>query len=164
MGGSVVAALASRHPALVRAGVGIDSPLITTEAARQRLMPRIEALGGPDYLSAAQQIVDSMFLPCDDPERRRRITAGMTAAPQHTMESAFRLILSQTPAALGVIAQPFLLISAGWVPFDMEAIRRVVSNLSYAQTYGSGHFSMLEVPEQVNAMIDRFLALELAES
>jgi pimeloyl-ACP methyl ester carboxylesterase len=164
MGGSVVATLASRQPDLVRAAVAIDSPIITTEAARQRLSPSIEALGGPDYLVTARQLVDSMFLPCDDPDRRRRITEGMTAAPQHTMESAMRLILSQTPETLGTISQPCLLISAGWVPFDIGAIRAVVPNLSYAQTYGSGHFSMLEVPEQVNAMIERFLALELVEA
>jgi pimeloyl-ACP methyl ester carboxylesterase len=163
MGGSVVAAMAARHPGLVRAAVAIDSPLITTEAARQRLAPRIEALAGADYLATAHQVVDSMFLPCDDPERRRRITEGMTGVPQHTMLSAMSQILVQTPESLGTISQPFLLISAGWVPFDMAAVREVVPNLSYAQTYGSGHFSMLEVPEQVNAMIERFLALETNE-
>jgi hypothetical protein len=34
-----------------------------------------------------------------------------------------------------------------------------VPELLYGQTVGSGHFCQLEVPEQVNAMIDRFLAI-----
>ena len=34
---------------------------------------------------------------------------------------------------------------------------------SYAQTVGSGHFNQLEVPEQVNAMIERFLAIEMGD-
>ena len=164
MGGNVVAALAARYPGLVQASVAVDSALLTTEAARGRLGPRVEAMAGPDYLSAATAMVESMFLPCDDPERRRRISAGMTSVPQHTMVSAMRGNLAQTAESLGTISQPFLLISAGWVPVDVAAIREVVPNLSYAQTYGSGHFSMLEVPDQVNAMIERFLSLELAEA
>lgn len=163
MGGNVIAALAARHPALVRAGVAIDSALLTTEASRQRLTPRVEAMSTPDYLAAARAMVDAMFLPTDDPERRRRITEGMTSMPQHTMVSAMRGNLAQTAETLGTVTQPFLLISAGWIPFDLAAVRTVVPNLSYAQTYGSGHFAMLEVPEQVNAMIDRFLLLSANE-
>jgi hypothetical protein len=56
------------------------------------------------------------------------------------------------------------MISAGWVPVDQAFVREAVPNLRYAQTYGSGHFNMLEVPEQVNAMIERFIAIELAEA
>ena len=32
----------------------------------------------------------------------------------------------------------------------------------YGRTVGSGHFCQIEVPEQINAMIDRFLAIALA--
>jgi pimeloyl-ACP methyl ester carboxylesterase len=164
MGGNVVAALLARHPALIEAGVAVDSALLTTEGARGRLSPRIEAMSGTDYLAAATAMVDSMFLPCDDLDRRRRITEGMTSVPQHTMVAAMRGNLAQTAETLGTITQPVLLISAGWVPLDIAAVRAVAPNLSYAQTYGSGHFSMLEVPEQVNAMIERFLALEAGEA
>ena len=161
MGGSVVAALAAYHPELVQSGIAVDSPLLTTEGARERLTPRIDAMSGPEYLGAALTMVDSMFKPYDDPARRRAITQGMTSVPQYTMVSAMRGNLAQTAESLGTISQPILMISAGWVPFDINAIRQAMPNLSYAQTYGSGHFSMLEVPEQVNAMIERFLALEV---
>jgi pimeloyl-ACP methyl ester carboxylesterase len=163
MGGNAVTAMAARHPDLVQAAVAVDSSLIATPGSQQRLAPRIEAMSRPDYLDAAFAMINSMFLPCDDPARRREITEGMTSVPQHTMVSAMRANLAQTPESLGVVSQPFLLISAGWLPFDLDAIKRAVPNLSYGQTYGSGHFSMLEVPAQVNAMIERFLALEVAE-
>lgn len=161
MGGNVISALASRHPDLVQAGIAVDSALLTTPGAKERLSPRIEALSAPDYLPAALAMVNSMFLPCDDPARCDEIRQGMTSVPQHTMVSAMQGNLAQTAETLGKIEQPFLLISAGWVPFDIATVREAVPNLSYAQTYGSGHFSMLEVPEQVNAMIERFLALEV---
>jgi len=36
---------------------------------------------------------------------------------------------------------------------------RLCPQLVTAKAVGSGHFLSLEVPEQVNAMIDRFIAL-----
>ena len=161
MGGNVVAAMAAHHPDLVQAGIAVDSALLTTPASRERLSPRIEALSAPDYMPAALAMVNSMFLPCDDQARCDEIRDGMTSVPQHTMVEAMRGNLDQTAESLGTISQPVLLISAGWVPFDVATVRQAVPNLSYAQTYGSGHFSMLEVPQQVNAMIERFLALEV---
>jgi hypothetical protein len=35
------------------------------------------------------------------------------------------------------------------------------SGILYGKSVGSGHFCRLEVPEQVNAMINRFLAVML---
>lgn len=160
MGGSVIAAMAAYHPELVQGAVAVDSGIMSNEGSRERLGPRIEAMSGPDYVSAATAMVDSMFLPCDDPGRRAAITNGMTAVPQHTMVSAMRANLDQTAESLGTISQPFLLISAGWLPADLPRLRATIPNLAFAQTYGSGHFSMLEVPDQVNAMLERFLALE----
>jgi pimeloyl-ACP methyl ester carboxylesterase len=161
MGGSVVAALAARHPELVHAAVAVDSAIIATEGAQARIGPRIEAMAAPGYLDAALSFVGEMFEPCDDPRRREEITQGMTSVPQHTMVSAMQGNMAQTAAALGTVSQPFLLISAGRFPINPAVIREAVPNLRFAQSYGSGHFSMLEVPEQINAMIERFLALEL---
>jgi pimeloyl-ACP methyl ester carboxylesterase len=162
MGGNVVSAMAVRHPGLVQAAIGVDTALFTSPGAQERLKPRVEAMSGPDYLQAALSMVNSMFLPCDDPDLCETIRQGMTSVPQHTMVSAMQGNLSQTAETLGTVTPPFLLISAGWVPVDLANIRKVIPNLSYGQTYGSGHFCMLEVPEQVNAMIERFLGLEVA--
>jgi hypothetical protein len=44
----------------------------------------------------------------------------------------------------------------------MNRVRELIPQMLYGQTVGSGHFCQLEVPEQVNAMIDRYLAVALA--
>jgi pimeloyl-ACP methyl ester carboxylesterase len=41
----------------------------------------------------------------------------------------------------------------------MAAMHDLLPQLAYGQTVGSGHFCQLEVPEQVNAMLDRFMAV-----
>ena len=42
---------------------------------------------------------------------------------------------------------------------DVARLRALCSTLMLGQTVGSGHFLQLEVPDQVNAMLDRFLTL-----
>jgi pimeloyl-ACP methyl ester carboxylesterase len=43
----------------------------------------------------------------------------------------------------------------------MTRFHEMFSDIQYGKTVGSGHFCQLEVPEQVNAMIERFLAVTL---
>jgi pimeloyl-ACP methyl ester carboxylesterase len=40
---------------------------------------------------------------------------------------------------------------------DALRLRQVKPDLEVAVTVGAGHFNQLEVPQQVNAMIERFL-------
>jgi pimeloyl-ACP methyl ester carboxylesterase len=62
----------------------------------------------------------------------------------------------------GALAQatvPVLSIGSA-VPSNASAdLRRLCPAITVGQTVGSGHFNQLEVPDQVNAMIERFLAV-----
>ena len=44
---------------------------------------------------------------------------------------------------------------------DVLRLREIKPDIETGITVGAGHFHQLEVPEQVNAMIERFLALAL---
>jgi hypothetical protein len=41
----------------------------------------------------------------------------------------------------------------------MTRFHALCPQLTFGQTVGSGHFCQLEVPDQVNAMIEHFLAI-----
>jgi hypothetical protein len=43
----------------------------------------------------------------------------------------------------------------------MARLHEMFSDILYGKTVGSGHFCQLEVPGQVDAMIERFLAVAL---
>ena len=46
------------------------------------------------------------------------------------------------------------------IPANASAdLRRLCPAITVGQTVGAGHFNQLEVPGQVNAMIERFLAV-----
>jgi pimeloyl-ACP methyl ester carboxylesterase len=54
------------------------------------------------------------------------------------------------------VSQPVLWLTAGAA--DQDEIRREFRNVQFGQAVGTGHFPQLEVPDQTNAMIDRFVA------
>jgi len=53
----------------------------------------------------------------------------------------------------------FLYLAAASPLADLARLRELCPHVMIGQTVGAGHFHQLEVPVQVNAMIDRFLEL-----
>jgi pimeloyl-ACP methyl ester carboxylesterase len=87
----------------------------------------------------------------------------MSAVPLPTATAAIRQLNDWNGRdAFGLCAVPALLIRAalGASP-DALRLRKIKPDLEVAITVGAGHFHQLEVPEQVNAMIERFLAVSL---
>lgn len=65
-------------------------------------------------------------------------------------------------AALALCDVPTLVLrSASGGSNAPERLLSIKPNVHIGMTVGSGHFHQLEVPEQVNAMIERFLAVAL---
>ena len=54
---------------------------------------------------------------------------------------------------------PVLFIAAHTVAPDIVRFRELCPQLVTGQTVGAGHFNQLLVPDQVNSMIERFLAI-----
>jgi pimeloyl-ACP methyl ester carboxylesterase len=162
MGGATALALAAWHPGLPGAIVMLDAPVLLPPELVSSLLPQlVAAFRSPGYRDAARQFVgNQMFRPGDDPWRKERILDGMSAAPQHVMASAFAAIGSfDSAGALQACKVPALFIGADPLLSDLRRMRELCPTLLTAQTAGAGHFHQLEVPEQVNAMIDRFLAI-----
>lgn len=161
MGGMVALEVAARYPHRAAAVIAIDSPICLPEAARPRLGQVAAALRAPDYLDTARSFVGGMFLPgADDLERKARIVAAMSAAPQHVMASAVDGMLAyDSESAAAACRVPVLAIGSASPPSDFARFRARCPQLVTAQTACAGHFNQLEVPDQVNAMIDRFLSV-----
>jgi pimeloyl-ACP methyl ester carboxylesterase len=159
MGGNVALELAARHSELPAAIVLVDSVVTPGPAFLEAVRPVAEALRGPGYREAVAALYASVFLPTDDPERKARIVETASSAPQHVMSSAFEHHITDydASAAAAACTVPTLYIGAA-APFaDVERFRALCPQLMVGQTVGAGHFNLLEVPEQVNAMIERFL-------
>ena len=163
MGGIVAFDLASRYSDLPSAVVMLDAAVVLPSAARAGIPSFLEQLRGPNYREALRDYVgNALFIPTDNLDRKESILERMTTAPQHVMVSAFEGLRDYDPTVVASgLAVPGLYIAADEaVPrSDMVRFHEMAAQILYGKTVGSGHFCQLEVPEQVNAMIDRFLSI-----
>jgi pimeloyl-ACP methyl ester carboxylesterase len=68
---------------------------------------------------------------------------------------------SDAPRQEYTIRTPALYIQAAAPRPELAQFRELCPQLVVGQTVGAGHFNQLEVPDQVNAMIERFLTISL---
>jgi len=159
LGGAVVTATAARHPALPRAIALCDPALFFPAFMKSAIAPFIAGLGSPDYKKIAADFIEQrLFGPYDDPVRRARISAEMCETPQHVMHSAFENLMAfDGESAARACRVPMLLIDAETPIVERARFLEACPKAVVAQTAGAGHFHQLEVPDQVNAMLERFL-------
>jgi pimeloyl-ACP methyl ester carboxylesterase len=165
MGGIVAFDLAARYPDMTSGVVMLDAAVVLPSAARAAIPSLLEELRGPGYREVLRNYVaNSLFISTDAQERKKRILESMSSTPQHVVVSAFEGLRDYDPTeATGGLAIPAVYIAADELQprSDMSSFHELAPQILYGKTVGSGHFCQLEVPEQVNAMIARFLAITL---
>ncbi len=98
MGGIVAFDLAARYPDVPSGVVMLDAAVVLPSAARAAIPGFLEELRGPDYRKALRQYAaDSLFIPTDDEERKRRILESMASTPQHVKCRPSRACTTTTP-------------------------------------------------------------------
>jgi pimeloyl-ACP methyl ester carboxylesterase len=156
LGGLIALACAARAGA-VRAAVMVDPAPIVNAAVKAFLGGAVDPIAADDDGSWRKSFVSGMFLPSDT-ARRDEIIGAMTTRPPAVAAASARAIAEfDGLAALGAVEVPLLSIGSS-VPSDAAAdLLGACARITIGQTVGSGHFNQLEVPDQVNAMIERFL-------
>lgn len=164
MGGVIALVTAWRFPALPAAIVSVDSPILAPPETAAAVRPLLEGLQSPSYRDVQRQFVhDLLFIPADDAARKARIIDAMSTAPQHVMLSAFENIFGFDHAAAAAACKvPWLSLYAAQQVGDLARLRQICPQVITGQTVGAGHFHQLEVPDQVNAMIARFLTTSVS--
>jgi pimeloyl-ACP methyl ester carboxylesterase len=158
LGGVISLALAASRPELTRGVVMVDpAPIVIGTEMRaffERLGPIVETVEG------RQQFVAGMFASTDDEQRKAQIIAAMTGVdPGVAVPAITGLLEFDGPAALRACTVPIASIGSMGPVNDAASLREHCPHLLVAQTLGAGHFNQLEVPDQVNAMIEQFLRL-----
>jgi pimeloyl-ACP methyl ester carboxylesterase len=113
-----------------------------------------------NYHSAVADFVRKrLAAPSDDPEVIEAAVATMTTLAREVFVALGqgRLAFDGVAAARGV-SVPALFIGAARPFSDLANVRRECPRWYVGRVVGSGHTLQLLVPDQVNAMIDRFLA------
>jgi pimeloyl-ACP methyl ester carboxylesterase len=160
IGAMVALSLAQQNVELVDAVALIDPPPLSKEVWKGFAAQLISSFEGPDGPAGRRQFVEQMFLPTDDSVRRAEIIRTMTAVPNDIAIPLVRAIAAfDAMAALRECDVPVLTISSAVPTNDATSLLEADPSMTLGQTVGAGHFLQLEVPEQVNPMIERFLAI-----
>jgi pimeloyl-ACP methyl ester carboxylesterase len=162
MGGQVVLETAARHPDLALAVVMVDAaPIVAGSPAIAMAAELGAALDGPDGAAAREALADhAVAALAHTPDLQAQVRADMLATPHHVAVSCVTLMAEwDGEAAARACRVPMLHIGADDPINDAAALRELNPLIRTGQTVGAGHFNQLEVPEQVNAMIERFLAV-----
>jgi pimeloyl-ACP methyl ester carboxylesterase len=163
LGGLIALELAASRPEQVRAAVLVDSVLLPTGDRTGFVRDLVAALRSGAGTRALREYYTTFFGPDDDRARMEWILDEIVRTPAHVTSS----ILEESRAswndadALVRCQSPLLYLDASTPNADLARAASLRPQLVVGRTIGSGHFSPCEVPEQVNAMLGRFLAVGL---
>ncbi|MCU0274944.1 MAG: alpha/beta hydrolase [Acidimicrobiales bacterium] len=156
-----VLALARSFPELARALVLIDTTISARTALGRRdgaprsgLAALIDRLDAPDGADAFASLYRGFFSPWAGDVADRAV-ADARRVPLPVARAELASLAVSTEAMARAIRQPVLWLSVAAA--DQPRLTALFRDVRFGQVVGSGHFPHLEVPEQVNAMIDRFV-------
>jgi pimeloyl-ACP methyl ester carboxylesterase len=157
MGAPVIRQYARLHPQRVAGLVAVDGPL------DMRAFPPPEfsqppPMIGPEGLKAREGMIRSMFTPQTPVPLQTQILSMMLAAPEATANGAMASIFDPSLRSTDVIKAPALAVFAGTaqVP-NVQTTKEILPNYESAQVAGTGHFLMMEKPEEFNRLLTAFL-------
>jgi pimeloyl-ACP methyl ester carboxylesterase len=161
LGGTIALEVAAVEPTLVAGVVLLDPVVLFPEPLRRQAIEQlVPALTGPGWLEALRSyIAGRMFGPFDPPEVRKRIAQEIATLPAHMPAPLMRDGMSNDYADRLAAGKYPLLVVHAQVPADLERLKQLRPDVIVASVAASGHFLTLIVPDQVNAMLDRFLAI-----
>ena len=164
MGGTVVLEVAARVPELPRAVVLLDAaPIVGGSPAVALAAEVAAALSGPDGHAARDALIEHAVSALSrDPDLQESVRRDMRAVPDHVASSCVATMGEwDGEAVAGACRVPVLHVAAEDPINDAAALRALNPLVRTGQTVGAGHFHQLEVPGQVNATIERFLAVAI---
>jgi pimeloyl-ACP methyl ester carboxylesterase len=156
--GALIGLACAARAGAIRALVMVDPAPITNERAKAFFRESVGAVAADDAGAWRMKFVEGMFLPTDA-ARRAAIIGQMPSTPPGIAAEIMRAMGEFDASTLAKATVPVVSIGSA-VPANASAdLRRLCPAITIGQTVGAGHFNQLEVPDQVNAMIERFLAV-----
>lgn len=138
----------------------LDAPLFAPAPVQQSFTQLLAGLDSPGYREAIDATCDNLiFLPSDDKARRARLHAALLETPQQVLVASWRSFIAYDLQPAADSCRIPLLSVGAVMPSDEQRLRAACPQSMFGRSVGAGHFPQLEVPDQINAMIEQFLRL-----
>jgi pimeloyl-ACP methyl ester carboxylesterase len=168
MGGNIVLELAARYPEVPASIVLLNSFVFMPQAILDMQKAVLDGIRGSGYVAAYRESTSRLFIPTDDGPKKEHFLASHPRAPQHVLTSTFVNHVTEydgTSAATGCRVPVAHIgdVTTAISHSDLAHFQKLTPQLTLALTLGTGHFAPLIVPDQINAMVARFVALHTAD-
>ena len=159
MGGITVLQLGAAHPDKTAGIVMVDpAPLVFPPELKAGVEAIVSAIEAGNQEPRRQFIANNLFMPSSDKRLVDEVLKVMMAAPSHVAAAAMKGILAFDGPAVAARCQVPALHLAATPPLNPpHLMSQWLPTVVNGWTVGAGHFNMMEVPDQVNAMIEGFL-------
>jgi pimeloyl-ACP methyl ester carboxylesterase len=162
MGTPVVVRYARLYPQHTAALVFVDGlmAIVPNSGAAGSAPPNLGAtMGGPGGPKNRENMVRGMFSTSTTPAMQTKILNMMLGAPEATAVGAMNATFEPAGQTNDALTMPALGIYADRSRIaSRESVLAHFPNAEYTQIPGTGHFLMLEKPEEFNSLLLAFLA------
>ncbi|MCI5192095.1 MAG: alpha/beta hydrolase [Candidatus Electrothrix sp. AU1_5] len=160
MGGGVIAEAARLMPKRVVGIIGVDTLQNVAEQYPQSAIDEMVQPFEADFKQATQHFVSSMFPQGADQQLVNWVKEDMSSAPKKIALNAFRNYLGQyvsgeAAVVFKKITVPVVSINGRLWPTAAEENRKHIKNYQLFYIEGTGHFPMLEKPEEFNVLLKK---------
>ena len=160
MGGQAIISSAARHAELIGAIGSLDSPS-NIPGWHQRFhepFDHLIAKGGGPLREALQMFLSAAYLPTDDPSRLGGMAERLAEVPDHVIYNTWHGKSDFDPGPVLIrVKCPYLYIDCGQPDLDLDLLRKLCPQVVIGKTVGAGHKALQDVPDQINAMLNRFI-------
>lgn len=162
MGGGVIAKVSQLMPEKIISIVGIDTFHDVGEKLPQEAIDQMVKPFEDDFVSAVKNFVQGMFPNETDKELIRWIKEDMSSAPQKHALSAFsnyleRSVNGEASLVFEDIHIPVVSINAKLWPTNADNNKDHINDYKLYYIEETGHFPMLEKPEEFNKLLEEAL-------
>lgn len=158
MGGAVIAETARLMPEIISGIVGVDTLHNISEETPQNQIDEMLKPFEANFREAVQYFVSDMFPADSDPKLVEWVVKDMSSAPMEVSLSAFRNYMGQyvngeAASVFNEISLPVVSINARLWPTSFETNQKHIKNYRLLYIEDTGHFPMLESPEEFNRLL-----------
>jgi len=157
MGAPVIRQYARLYPQHVAGLVAVDGPL-DLRGFPPPDFKQPPPMVGAEGLKAREKMIRGMFIPETAPALQEHILKMMLGTSEATANGAMAAVFDPSLSKTDVIKAPALAVYAGTgKPPDPKTAKEVLPNYEGTQVPGTGHFLMMEKPDDFNRLLTGFL-------